>query len=145
MKITEVNLTIPHYVILLANTIREQCLITKTELSAVEQGRWDKTKYYLYVKKPICSVNLNENRHLQTLNADIEEEIYQGANYVRFNLNRDYEMNYIAYDLQTVFKIIHKFYLNKYNIYRKVPSLVGNCELIKKYYHETLKKLKEMK
>ena len=143
MKITEVNLTIPHYVISLATTIRDQCIVTKTELSTVEQGRWLKTKYYLCVKKPICSVNANE--HIQTLNADIEEEIYQGANYVRFNLNGDYEINYIAYNLQTVFKIIHKFYLYKYNTYRKIPSLQCHCELIKKYYHETLKKLKEMK
>ena len=143
MKITEVNLTIPHYVIAIATTVRDQCLVTKTELSAVEHGRWDKTKYYLYVKKPICSVNAN--KHLQTLYADLEEEIYQGNNYVRFNLNRQYETNYIAYDLQTVFKIIHKFYLNKYNIYRKIPPLNFYCEQIKQYYHETLKKLKEMK
>ena len=40
MKITEVNLTIPHYVILISAT-RNQCLVTKTELSAVEQGSWD--------------------------------------------------------------------------------------------------------
>lgn len=143
MKITEVNLTTPHYVISLATTIRDQCLVTKTELSAVEHGRWDKTKYYLYVKKPICSVNVP--KHLQTLNADLEEEIYQGANYVRFNLNRDYEINYIAYDLQTVFKIIHKFYIYKYYTYKRILDLECHCEQIKQYYHETLKKLKEMK
>ncbi len=143
MKITEVNLTIPHYVIAIATTIREQCLVTKTKLSTVEQGRWDKTKYYLYVKKPICSVNAN--KHILSVNANLEEEIYQGANYVRFNLNRLYEINYIAYDIQTVFKIIHKFYLLKYNAYREIPLLEYHCKEIKAYYHETLKKLKEMK
>jgi hypothetical protein len=139
MKITEVNLTIPHYVILISAT-RNQCLVTKTELSAVEQGSWDKTKYYLYVKKPICSVN----NHIVSLNADLKEEIYQGANYVMFNL-KDNEINCIAYNLQTVFKIIHRFYLDKYNIYRKIPSLECNLAPIKAYYREILKKLKEMK
>lgn len=143
MKITEVNLNIPHYVIVIAALIRDQCLVTKTELSAVEQGRWDKTKHYLYVKKPICSVNAN--KHIHTVNADLEEEIYQGNNYIRFNLKRPYEINYIAYDIQTVFKIIHKFYLLKYHVYRKTPTLDHHCEEIKTYYRETLKKLKEMK
>lgn len=143
MKITEVNLNIPHYVISLATTIRDQCLVTKTELSAVEQGKLYKTNHYLYVKKPICSVNAP--KHLQTVNADLEEEIYQGNNYVRFNLNNPYEINYIAYDIQTVFKIIHKFYLQKYHVYRKTPVLDRHCEEIKTYYKETLTKLKEMK
>jgi len=143
MKITEVNLNIPHYIIAIATTLRDECLVTKTELSAVEHGRWDKTKYYLYVKKPICSLNVP--RHLQTLYADLEEEIYQGNNYVRFNLNRQYEINYIAYNIQTVFKIIHKFYLQKYHAYKEIPPLNCYCEEIKKYYRETLEKLKEMK
>ena len=140
MKITEVNLTIPHYVIILSD-FGNQCLVTKTELSAVEQGRWDKTKHYLFVKKPICCVNTR----LYSLHADLEEEIYQGANYVRFNLKGGDEIDYIAYDLQTVFNLIHKFYLRKYNICRQIPALKYYCEAIKARYKETLTKLKEMK
>jgi hypothetical protein len=135
MKLKDVNLNIPHYVVAI-NTATNHILAAKTKYSTLEKSKnliWspraEKIPYFsvadqffiyphlqdrdTYVEKPIVSLSANP-----------EEEIYVGGHYIRFNLNYKHYLNYIAFDLATMKQLIHDYFKKKYNIVRQTEGVV---------------------
>ena len=145
MKLKDVNLNIPHYVVAI-NTITSHILVTKTKCSTIEKSKFLSmtNKFfiyphlqdrYTYVEKPIVSMSANP-----------EEEIYVGGHYIRFNLSYKCELNYIAFDLATMVQLIRKYFKIQYNIVRQTEGVVyrnGYSKDIQGMYKHYLNQIKK--
>ena len=145
MKLKDVNLNIPHYVIAI-NTTTNHILVTKTKYSTLEKSKYLplSNKFYIYphlqdrnsyVDKPIVSVAANP-----------EEEIYVGGHYIRFNLNCKFNFNYIAFDLATMTQLIRDYFKKQYDIVKKTEGIVyrkGYSKDIQGMYKHYLSQIKK--
>jgi len=156
MKLKDVNLTRPHYVVKI-NTMTSHILVAKTKYSTLEKSKY--LNWSPRVEKPYFSV---EDKfyiypHLQdkdtyvgkpivSLVANPEEEIYVGCHYIRFNLNRESELNYIAFDLPTMKQLIHDYFKKQYDIVRQTEGVVyrnGYSKDIQGMYKQYLNQIKK--
>lgn len=88
-----------------------------------------------YVDKPIVSVAANP-----------EEEICVGGHYIRFNLKRKLELNYIAFDLATATQLIRDYFKKQYDIVRQTEGIVyrrGYSKDIQGMYKHYLNQIKK--
>lgn len=145
MKLKDVNLNIPHYVVAI-NTATNHILAAKTKYSTLEKytSKTMLDQFFIYphlqdrnsyVDKPIVSVAANP-----------EEEIFVGGHYIRFNLNRKLELNYIAFDLATATQLIRDYFKKQYNIVRRTESVVyrnGYSKDIQGMYKHYLNQIKK--
>lgn len=147
MKLKEVDLTRPHYVITI-NTATNHILAAKTKYSTLDKSMYNYNtvadEFFIYphlqdrnsyVDKPIVSVAANP-----------EEEIYVGNHYIRFNLNRKSELNYIAFDLVTATQLIRDYFKKQYNIVRRTEGVVyrnGYSKDIQGMYKHYLNEIKK--
>lgn len=147
MKLKEVDLTRPHYVITI-NTATNHILAAKTKYSTLDKSMYNYNtvadEFFIYphlqdrnsyVDKPIVSVAANP-----------EEEIFVGGHYIRFNLNRKSELNYIAFDLVTATQLIRDYFKKQYNIVRRTEGVVyrnGYSKDIQGMYKHYLNEIKK--
>lgn len=141
MKLKDVNLTRPHYVVEI-NTMTSHILVAKTKYSTLEKSKYGQFYIYphlqdkdTYVEKPIVSLAANP-----------EEEIYVGYHYIRFNLNRESALNYIAFDLPTMKQLIHDYFKKQYDIVRQTEGVVyrnGYSKDIQGMYKHYLNQIKK--
>lgn len=144
MKLKDVNLNTPHYVVVI-NTITNHILATKTKCSTLEKSKYPVANQFFiyphlqnkdaYVDKPIVS-----------LLVQTEEEIYVGGNYIRFNLNNKYQLNYIAFDLATMIQLIRDYFKKQYNIVKQTEGVVyrnGYSKDIQGMYKHYLNQIKK--
>ena len=145
MKLKDVNLNTPHYVVAI-NTITNHILAAKTKYSTLEKSKFlsmtnqffiypHLQDRYTYVEKPIVSMSANP-----------EEEIYVGGHYIRFNLNYKCELNYIAFDLATMVQLIRKYFKIQYDIVRQTEGVVyrnGYSKDIQGMYKHYLNQIKK--
>lgn len=147
MKLKEVDLTRPHYVITI-NTATNHILAAKTKYSTLDKSMYNYNtvadEFFIYphlqdrnsyVDKPIVSVTANP-----------EEEIFVGVNYIRFNLNRKSELNYIAFDLATATQLIRDYFKKQYDIVRQTEGIVfrrGYSKDIQGMYKHYLNQIKK--
>ena len=147
MKLKEVDLTRPHYVITI-NTATNHILAAKTKYSTLDKSMYNYNtvadEFFIYphlqdrnsyVDKPIVSVAANP-----------EEEIVVGCHYIRFNLNRKSELNYIAFDLATATQLIRDYFKKQYDIVRQIEGIVyrrGYSKDIQGMYKHYLKQKKK--
>lgn len=156
MKLKEVDLTRPHYVVEI-NTMTSHILVAKTKYSTLEKSKY--LNWSPRVEKPYFSV---EDKffiypHLQdkdtyvwkpivSLAANPDEEIYVGYHYIRFNLNYKYYLNYIAFDLATMKQLIHDYFKKQYDIVRQTEGVVyrnGYSKDIQGMYKQYLNQIKK--
>ena len=145
MKLKEVDLTRPHYVVVI-NTAINHILAAKTKHSTLEKytSKTMPDQFFIYphlqdrnsyVDKPIVSVAANP-----------EEDIYVGGHYIRFNLNRKLELNYIAFDLATATQLIRDYFKKQYDIVRQTEGIVyrrGYSKDIQGMYKHYLSQIKK--
>lgn len=147
MKLKEVDLTRPHYVITI-NTATNHILAAKTKYSTLDKSMYNYNtvadEFFIYphlqdrnsyVDKPIVSVAANP-----------EEEIFVGGHYIRFNLNRKSEFNYIAFDIATMIQLIRDYFKKQYNIVRRTEGVVyrnGYSKDIQGMYKHYLNEIKK--
>lgn len=117
MKLKEVDLTRPHYVVVI-DTTTSHIYVTKAKRSTIQKFKY-KIKNYEYK-----SVDFYIYPELETLDSCIdspivslmvnpEEEIYMKEYYLRFNLHHRSEINYIIFDIQTMVQLIRKYFKKK--------------------------------
>ena len=82
MKITDVNLDKPHYVITITKDYT-LCRITKQTSEIKEKLMWGNMFYYIL--SPINVIDYI-NGHTYFVINDISEDVYKGSNYIKFNL-----------------------------------------------------------
>lgn len=150
MKLKDVKLNIPHYVVVI-NTANNHISVTKTKYSTIEKFKYKTKRYryesiHFYIYLELETSHSYVNSPIMSLMVNPEEEIYVGDNYIRFNLNRKCELNYIAFDLATMVQLIRKYFKIQYNIVRQTEGVVyrnGYSKDIQGMYKQYLNKIKK--
>lgn len=146
MKITELNLNKPHYIIQIATTA-VQANVNKQTSIIVKDNVWDfyfnKTLSFCIVPKKIVD-EINTN-HYYIIIDDINENIYEGNKYYRFNLLDKKTIYYITYDKHTACKLLFKYYLKEYYVLTKMTNFHNLAEYTQRYCKQIIQKVKSMK
>ena len=147
MKITELNLNKPHYIIQIATTA-VQANVNKQTSIIVKDNVWDfyfnTTLLYHCIapKKIVDEINTN---HYYIIIDDINENIYEGNKYYRFNLLDKKTIYYITYDKYTACKLLFKYYLKEYYVLTKMTNFNNLAEYTQKYCKQIIQRVKSMK
>ena len=149
MKLKEVDLTVPHYVVAI-NTTTNHILAAKTKYSILEKSTY-KTMYktmpdQFFIYPHLQDRNSYVDKPIVSLAANPEEEIYVGGHYIRFNLNRKFELDYIAFDLATATQLIRDYFKKQYDIVKQTEGIVyrkGYSKDIQGMYKHYLNQIKK--
>ena len=145
MKLKEVDLTIPHYVVVI-NTSNNHILVAKTKYSTLEKSKYLSVAYQFFIYPHLQDRDTYVEKPIVSLAANPEEEIYVGEHYIRFNLNYKCELIYIAFDLATMVQLIRKYFKIQYNIVRETEGIVyrnGYSKDIQGMYKHYLNQIKK--
>jgi len=145
MKLKDVNLNIPHYVVVI-NTITNHILVAKTKYSKLEKSKYLSMEDQFVIHPHLQDIYTYVDKPIVSLLAYPEEEIYVGNHYIKFNLHYISQLNYIAFDLATMTQLIRKFFKKQYNIVKQTEGLVypkGYSKDIQEMYKQYLNKIKQ--
>lgn len=145
MKLKEVDLTIPHYVVAI-NTATNHILAAKTKYSTLEKSIYKTVADQFFIYPHLQDRNSYVDKPIVSMAANPEEEIYVGGHYIRFNLNRKLELNYIAFDLATATQLIRDYFKKQYDIVRETEGIVyrkGYSKDIQGMYKHYLNQIKK--
>ena len=145
MKLKEVDLTIPHYVVAI-NTTTNHILAAKTKYSTLEKSTYKLVADQFFIYPHLQDRDTYVGKPIVSLAANPEEEIYVGYHYIRFNLNYKYYLNYIAFDLATMKQLIHDYFKKQYDIVRQTEGVVyrnGYSKDIQGMYKQYLNQIKK--
>lgn len=147
MKLKEVDLTRPHYVITI-NTATNHILAAKTKYSTLDKSMYNYNtvadEFFIYPH--LQDRNSYVDKQIVSVAANPEEEIYVGNHYIRFNLNYKCEFNYIAFDIATMIQLIRDYFKKQYNIVRRTEGVVyrnGYSKDIQGMYKHYLNEIKK--
>lgn len=149
-KLTEVDLTRPHYIITISAS-NSQVFVTKAKYSTIQKFKY-KIKHYIYESVDFYMYPELETSHshidtpILSLMVNPEEEIFVGGHYIRFNLNRKFELNYIAFDLATMAQLIRDYFKKQYDIVRHTEGVIyrkGYSKDIQGKYKQYLNQIKK--
>ena len=147
MKLKEVDLTRPHYVITI-NTATNHILAAKTKYSTLDKSMYNYNtvadEFFIYPH--LQDINSYVDKPIVSVAANPEEEIFVGGHYIRFNLNRKSELNYIAFDLATATQLIRDYFKKQYDIVRQTEGIVyrrGYSKDIQGMYKHYLNQIKK--
>lgn len=145
MKLKDVNLNKPHYVVVI-NTMTNHILAAKTKYSILEKSTYKTVPDQFFIYPHLQDRNSYVDKPIVSLAANPEEEIYVGGHYIRFNLNRKFELNYIAFDLATATQLIRDYFKKQYDIVRQTESVIyrkGYSKDIQGMYKHYLNQIKK--
>jgi len=145
MKLKEVDLTRPHYVVAI-NTMTSHILVAKTKYSTLDKSIYKTVADEFFIYPHLQDRNSYVDEPIVSLSANPEEEIYVGYHYIRFNLNRKLELNYIAFDLATMTQLISDYFKKQYGIVRQTEGIVfrnGYSKDIQGMYKHYLNQIKK--
>ena len=145
MKLKEVDLTIPHYVVAI-NTTTNHILAAKTKYSTLDKSIYKTVADEFFIYPHLQDRNSYVDKPIVSLAANPEEEIYVGGHYIRFNLNRKFELNYIAFDLATATQLIRDYFKKQYDIVKQTEGIVyrkGYSKDIQGMYKHYLNQIKK--
>ena len=145
MKLKEVDLTIPHYVVAI-NTATNHILVAKTKYSTLEKSKYFSRTGQFFIYPHLQDRDTYVDKPIVSLSVDLEEEIYVGGHYIRFNLNRKFELNYITFDLATATQLIRDYFKKQYNIVRQTEGVIyrnGYSKDIQGMYKHYLNQIKK--
>ena len=145
MKLKDVNLNIPHYVVAI-NTTTNHILVAKTKYSTLEKSKYPSVANQFYIYPHLQDKDTYVNTPITSILANPEEEIYVGGHYIRFNLNCKFNFNYIAFDLATMIQLIRDYFKKQYNIVRETEGVVyrnGYSNDIQGMYKQYLNQIKK--
>lgn len=148
MKLKDVKLNTPHYVVVI-NTITNHILAVKTKYSTLEKSKYTypsvANRFFIYPHLQNRDTYVNEP--IVSLLANPEEEIYVGGHYIRFNRKRRYQLNYIIFDIATMIQLIRDYFKKQYNIVRQTEGVVyrnGYSKDIQEMYKQYLNQIKNI-
>lgn len=145
MKLKDVDLTRPHYVIAI-NTASNHILVAKTKYSTLEKSKYLSVADQFFIYPHLQDRNSYVDKPLVSLSANPEEEVYVGGHYIRFNLNYKCELNYIAFDLATMTQLIRDYFKKQYDIVKQTEGTVyrkGYSKDIQGMYKHYLNQIKK--
>jgi hypothetical protein len=145
MKLKDVNLNIPHYVVLI-NTFDNHILVAKTKYSTLEKCKYLSVADQFFIYPILQDIDTYVNRPITSLSANPEEEIYVGGHYIRFNLHYKSQLNYIAFDLATMIQLIRDYFKKQYDIVRQTEGIIyrnGYSKDIQGMYCSYIKQIKQ--
>ena len=145
MKLKEVDLTRPHYVVAI-NTATNHILVAKTKYSTLEKYTSNTMLDQFFIYPHLQDRNSYVDKPIVSVAANPEEDIYVGGHYIRFNLNRKLELNYIAFDLATAIQLIRDYFKKQYDIVRQTEGIVyqrGYSKDIQGMYKHYLNQIKK--
>lgn len=145
MKLKEVDLTRPHYVVKI-NTMTSRILVAKTKYSTLEKSKYLSVKDEFFIYPHLQDKDTYVEKPIVSLAANPEEEIYVGYHYIRFNLNYKYNLNYIAFDLATMTQLIRDYFKKQYDIVKQTEGIVyrkGYSKDIQGMYKHYLNQIKK--
>jgi len=145
MKLKEVDLTIPHYVVAI-NTTTNHILAAKTKYSTLDKSIYKTVADEFFIYPHLQDRNSYVDKPIVSLAANPEEEIFVGGHYIRFNLNRKFELNYIAFDLATATQLIRDYFKKQYDIVKQTESVIyrkGYSKDIQGMYKHYLNQIKK--
>lgn len=122
MKLKEVDLTRPHYVVEI-NTMTSHVFVAKTKYSTLEKSKYLSVKDEFFIYPHLQDKDTYVGEPIVSLSANPEEEIYVGYHYIRFNLNYKYYY-YIAFDLATMTQLIRDYFKKQYDIVKQTEGIV---------------------
>lgn len=145
MKLKEVDLTIPHYVVVI-NTITNHILAAKTKYSTLEKSKYLSVADQFFIYPHLQDKDTYVDKPIASMAANPEEEIYVGGHYIRFNLNHKCVINYIAFDLATATQLIRDYFKKQYDIVKQTEGVIyrkgysKDIQGMYKYYLNQIKK-----
>lgn len=145
MKLKEVDLTRPHYVVVI-NTMTSHILVAKTKYSTLEKSKYLSLKDEFFIYPHLQDKDTYVEKPIVSLAANPEEEIYVGYHYIRFNLNYKCYLNYIAFDLATMTQLIRDYFKKQYDIVKQTEGIVyrkGYSKDIQGMYKHYLNQIKK--
>lgn len=145
MKLKEVDLTRPHYVVAI-NTATNHILAAKTKYSTLDKSIYKTVADEFFIYPHLQDRNSYVDKPIVSLAANPEEEIFVGGHYIRFNLSRKLELNYIAFDLATTTQLIRDYFKKQYDIVRETEGIVyrkGYSKDIQGMYRHYLNQIKK--
>ncbi len=145
MKLKDVNLNVPHYVVAI-NTMTSHILVAKTKYSTLEKSKYRSVADQFFIYPHLQDRDTYVDKPIVSLSANPEEEVYVGGHYIRFNLNRKFELNYIAFDLATMTQLIRDYFKKQYDIVRQTEGIVyrnGYSKDIQGMYKQYLSQIKK--
>lgn len=145
MKLKDVNLNIPHYVVGI-NTMTSHIVVAKTKYSTLEKSKYRSVVGEFFIYPHLQDKDTYVEKPIVSLAANPEEEIYVGYHYIRFNLNYKYYLNYIAFDLATMTQLIRDYFKKQYDIVRQTEGIVyrnGYSKDIQGMYKQYLSQIKK--
>jgi len=145
MKLKEVDLTRPHYVVVI-NTATNHILAAKTKYSTLDKSIYKTVLDQFFIYPHLQDRNSYVDKPIVSIAANPEEEIYVGGHYIRFNLNRKFELNYIAFDLATTTQLIHDYFKKQYDIIKQTEGVIyrkGYSKDIQGMYKQYLNQIKK--
>ena len=145
MKLKDVNLNVPHYVVLI-NTLNNHILVAKTKYSTLEKSKYLSVADKFFIYPQLQDRDTYVDKPIVALAANPEEKIYVGEHYIRFNLNYKCEFSYIAFDLATMVQLIRKYFKKQYDIVRQTEGIVyrnGYSKDIQGMYKQYLNQIKK--
>lgn len=111
MKLTQVNLNKPHYLVAIQG---DEVMVTKTQSSEIRNSQYcsDNKTFFLYADwENIKYVG----RQIVSLCVDVNEDVEVTNEYIHFNKKYVAEKDYIAFNLQAVINIIKMVFRNCHN------------------------------
>ena len=145
MKLKDVNLNIPHYVVAI-NTTTNNILAAKTKYSTLEKSKYLSVEDQFFIYPQLQDRTSYVDKPIVSLAANPEEEIYVGYHYIRFNLNYKSCLNYIAFDIATMIQLIRDYFKKQYNIVKQTEGVVyrkGYSKDIQGMYKQYLNQIKK--
>ena len=145
MKLKEVDLTRPHYVVGI-NTMTKHILVAKTKYSTLEKSKYCSVVGQFFIYPHLQDKDTYVGKPIVSLAVNPEEEIYVGYHYIRFNLNYKYYLNYIAFDLATMTQLIRDYFKKQYDLVRQTEGVVyrnGYSKDIQGMYKQYLNQIKK--
>lgn len=145
MKLKEVDLTIPHYVVAI-NVSNNHILVAKAKYSTLEKSKYLSVADQFFIYPQLQDRDTYVDKPIVSLAANPEEEIYVGGHYIRFNLKHKCEFNYIAFDLATMIQLIRDYFKKQYDIVRETEGIIyrkGYSKDIQGMYKHYLNQIKK--
>jgi hypothetical protein len=145
MKLKEVDLTRPHYVIAIFKS-DSNILVTKAKYSTIEKSKYFSLQDYFFIYPCQEGKNSYVDKPIVSLSANPEEIIFEGGHYIRFNLNYKCELNYIAFDLATTMQLIRDYFKVKYDTVKRKEGTIyrnGYSRDIQEMYKQYIQQIKQ--
>ena len=145
MKLKDVDLNKPHYIITI-NTITNHILAAKTKYATLDKSIYNTVADEFFIYPHLQDRNSYVDKPIVSLLANLEEEIYVGHHYIRFDLNNKYYLNYIVFDLATLIQLIRDYFKKQYDIVRQTEGVIyrkGYSKDIQGMYKQYLNQIKK--